>query len=240
LVIKHQFQDKMNISKVEKKIGISFKDKNILENAFIHRSYLNEAREKSLNSNERLEFLGDAVVSFMVSQHLFTSFPELPEGKLTNLRSAMVKTKTLATIAKALDLGSHLSLSRGEEDGGGRQNPSILCDCFEALVGAIFLDSGVVAVKKFLSNHLFILVPEIIKNRLYQDYKSDFQEKVQEKHKEPPTYKVLKEEGPDHDKRFLVGVFVEGKKMGEGEGKSKQEAEQKAAKTAFTNHEKIS
>ena len=229
----------MDANLIEEKLRVSFKNKALLANAFIHRSYLNEVKDKDISSNERLEFLGDSILSFIVSQHLFRSFPSLPEGKLTNLRSAIVKTQTLAKVARSLNLGQYLSLSRGEEEGGGRDNTSLLADCFEALIGAIFLDGGIIPVKKFLTDHIFILIPEIIKNRLYQDFKSDFQEKVQETHKEPPLYKVISEEGPDHAKKFLVGVFVGGKRQGEGKGKSKQEAEQEAAKSALTNHERI-
>lgn len=211
------------------KIIKKFKNKSLLKEAFTHRSYLNETREK-LNSNERLEFLGDAVLELLVSEHLFHRFPNFPEGRLTNLRSAIVRAESLARVARKLNLGEKLLMSKGEEEGGGRKNLSLLANCFEALLGALYLDQGINRVKEFLQATLFIYVPEIIKKRIYQDFKSYLQEKVQEKTKISPIYKVLKEVGPDHQKIFTVGVYVKDKKMGQGRGKSKQEAEQEAAK----------
>lgn len=207
----------------------NFKNKSLLKEAFTHRSYLNETREK-LNSNERLEFLGDAVLELLVSEHLFHRFPNFPEGRLTNLRSAIVRTESLARVARKLNLGEKLLMSKGEEEGGGRKNLSLLANCFEALLGALYLDQGINRAKEFLQATIFIYVPEIIKKRTYQDFKSYLQEKVQEKTKISPIYKVLKEGGPDHQKVFTVGVYVQGKKIGQGRGKSKQEAEQEAAK----------
>jgi len=228
----------MKSEEFKKQLNFSFKKKELLEQAFIHRSYLNEAKKKDLSSNERLEFLGDAVLEFLTSSFLFQNFPKRREGELTNLRSAIVCTKTLSQIAKKLDLGQFLKLSKGEEKEGGRKNPSILADTFEALLGAIYLDQGIDQAKGFLEKTLFPHVKKIIAKKNLKDPKSLFQEVVQERIKVSPLYKVLKEEGPDHAKKFEVGVFVEEKLYGVGLGKSKQEAEEKAAQTAIENWRK--
>ncbi|MBI2616861.1 ribonuclease III [Candidatus Gottesmanbacteria bacterium] len=217
---------------LSQKIDIEFKNINLIDQAFIHRSSLNESK-KSQQSNERLEFLGDSILSFLVSSYLYEKYPDLSEGELTNLRSSVVKTKTLADLAKNLDLGTLLYLSRGEEEGGGRNNPSLLADTFEALLGTIFLDQGISPVKKILETHLFRLLPKIIEERTYKDAKSEFQELVQEETRVSPNYKVVKEEGPDHAKEFTVGVYVETTLWGKGKGKSKQEAEMSAAHSAL-------
>lgn len=229
---------RMNLNDFEKKIKISFSKKKLLEQAFIHRSYLNEVKEKDLSSNERLEFLGDAVLEFLTSFFLFQKFPQKNEGELTNLRATVVCTKTLSKIAKKLGLGLLLKLSRGEEKEGGRNNASILADTFEALLGAIFLDQGVKTADRFLKEQLFPSVEKMLLKENLKDPKSLFQEIVQEKIKVSPEYKVLEEVGPDHAKSFKVGVFVSGKKFGVGRGKSKQEAEEQAAKTAIDKWKK--
>ncbi len=228
----------LNIEKLSKKTGISFKNEKIIHNAFIHRSYLNESKTFP-NSNERLEFLGDSILSLLVSEYLYKEYPDFSEGELTNLRSSVVKTTTLATISKSLDLGSYLYLSRGEEDGGGRNNPSILADTFEAFLGAIYLDLGIQSAKKLLESFLFPLLPKILLDKTYKDAKSEFQELVQEKTKISPLYKVLSQIGPDHAKEFTVGVFVENTLFGKGIGKSKQIAEMKAAEAALEKWLKI-
>lgn len=210
-----------------------FKNLQLLEEAFTHRSYLNENPQRNLVSNERLEFLGDAVLSFLVSKLLFQKFPRLPEGDLTNLRSAIVCTKTLCRTAKNLNLGEKLKLSRGEETSGGRNNPSLLANTFEAFLGALYLDQGIEEAENFLKTCLFPFLSEIIKSDSYKDFKSRFQEIVQEKAKISPVYKILKTIGPDHAKKFTVGVYVKEKLIGQGSGWSKQEAEQEAAKTAL-------
>lgn len=225
----------MNLNDFEKKIKLSFKKKQLLRRAFIHRSYLNEAKEKDLSSNERLEFLGDAVLEFLTSIFLFQNFPKKTEGELTNLRAAVVCAKTLSKIAQQLDLGLFLRLSRGEEKEGGRGNPSILADTFEAILGAIYLDQGIEVADKFLKEQLFPYAKKLLLKENLKDPKSLFQEIVQERIKISPEYKVLEEEGPDHAKRFKVGVFVLGKEIGVGTGKSKQEAEEKAANLAIKN-----
>lgn len=226
-----------NLSTLSEKVGIEFKNASFIEHAFVHRSYLNESRKFS-ESNERLEFLGDSILSFITSTFLYKKFPEEPEGQLTNLRSSIVKTSTLSHIASVLTLGDYLLLSKGEEEGGGRQNQSILADTFEAFLGAVYLDSGIKAAEKILVLHLFPMIDRVLKEKLYKDSKSSFQELVQEDSRVSPQYRVLKEVGPDHSKEFTIGVYVEDKLWGEGIGKSKQDAEQNAATEALEKWEK--
>lgn len=215
-----------------KELGITAKNELLIKQAFIHRSYLNESK-KNFASNERLEFLGDSILSYLVSDYLYRTFPDFPEGQLTNLRSSMVKTGTLAAIAGELHLGAHLILSRGEEEGGGRKNVSILADTFEAFLGALYIDQGFIPVKKILERFLFPKLSQIMKHKLYKDAKSSFQEAVQEEVRASPEYTVLEEKGPDHAKIFTVGVYVDKKLWGKGLGKSKQEAETAAAYRAL-------
>ncbi|MEK7571389.1 MAG: ribonuclease III [Patescibacteria group bacterium] len=210
----------------------AFNNKELLAQAFIHRSYLNESKKK-LESNERLEFLGDSILSFVVSEHLFKTYPQFDEGILTNLRSLVVNTKSLAKAARALDFGSRLMLSKGEEDSRGRENESLLANTFEAVIGAIFLDQGIDAVKVFLSDTIIPRIEEFVQKRVFKDPKSLLQEYVQSKRQNSPVYKVLHEEGPAHAKRFTIGVFIEDIQTGEGRGKSKQEAEEQAAQQAL-------
>jgi ribonuclease-3 len=225
----------MTLSDLERTIGISFTRKDLLRGAFVHRSYLNEAKG-TLASNERLEFLGDAVLSFLTSHFLYTSYPEYPEGTLTNIRSSLVKTASLSAVASELGLGELLMLSRGEEESGGRNNHSLLADAFEALLGAIFLDQGIAAAKKFLTMFLFPKTKDIISQKRYIDYKSRLQEIVQEQSRISPTYRVEKSEGPDHNKTFWVEALVGDAVVGRGKGKSKQEAEVAAAENALEKH----
>lgn len=228
----------MRLDEIEQQLNFSFKKKSLLEQAFIHRSYLNEAKGKGFSSNERLEFLGDAVLELLTSSFLYQNFPKKNEGILTNLRSAIVCTKTLSEIAKGLNLGKFLKLSKGEKKEGGSKNSSILADTFEALLGAIYLDQGLNQTKAFLEKNFFPYAKRIITNKNLKDPKSLFQETVQEKIKISPLYKVLKEEGPDHVKKFTVGVFVKEKIWGEGKGKNKQKAEEKAAEMAIEKWKK--
>lgn len=221
----------MTLDELQQTINISFHNANLLKEAFMHRSYLNEARGIR-TSNERLEFLGDAILSLLTSHFLYQTYPEFPEGTLTNIRSGLVKTTSLASVASALDLGDLLFLSHGEEASGGRKNPSLLADTFEALLGAIYLDQGLDKARAFLTTYLFPKSKEIVENKAYIDFKSLLQEIIQEESKNSPTYRVVKSEGPDHAKTFWVEVMADGKILGEGKGKSKQEAEQAAA--AFT------
>jgi ribonuclease III len=206
----------------------SFKDKKLFEQAFIHRSYLNEVKE-NLSSNERLEFLGDAVLSFVVSRDLYKKYPNFEEGILTNLRSLLVNTKSLAEAARELNFGQYLKLSRGEEDSKGRENQSLLADCFEAFVGALFLDQGIEAAAEFLSQTLIQKTEALVQKRSFKDPKSLLQEAVQAKRQNSPVYKVISEEGPPHAKIFTIGAYVNKELLGTGKGKSKQDAEEKAA-----------
>jgi len=223
------------ISKLEKKLNINFKNKNLLRMAFIHRSYLNEHPEEKLGHNERLEFLGDSVLGMVVSKHLFIKYPDQPEGDLTNFRSSLVNAKMLSKAAVGLHLGNYLYLSKGEEATGGRNRQYIMANTFEALLGAIFLDQGLDASEAFIKKIILPNLKEILEKKLYKDFKSQLQEKAQEKYGVTPTYKVIEERGPDHAKTFKTAVFIEQKKIAEGEGNSKQEAEQETAKVALEN-----
>ncbi len=210
-----------------------FNDPNLLQKAHIHRSALNEKHSAHSESNERLEFLGDAVLEIITTEFLFNKFPEEPEGKLTSYRSALVKTTTLAEVAEELGIGDKLIMSKGEEATGGRSNQSLLADAFEAVIGALYLDQGMEAVSEFLHQHLFVKFDEILQKKLYKDSKSQLQEVVQALGQSTPEYEVVKEVGPDHDKEFTVNVVVDGKIVGTGEGKSKQLAQQSAAQAAL-------
>lgn len=210
-----------------------FKDPDLLTTALTHRSALNESLSTSKESNERFEFLGDAVLELCTTNFLFTTLPEEQEGVLTSYRSALVKTTTLAEIAKNMGLGEVLYMSKGEKRTGGHQNPSLLADTFEALLGALYLDQGYDAVYTFLEKELFPQFEIIQKNQLHRDFKSSFQELVQAEGKPTPTYTVLAESGPDHLKEFTVGVFIDDLKIAEASGSSKQKAEEAAAKEAL-------
>lgn len=222
-----------NLSELEKKLKITFKDKNLLKTAFIHRSYLNEHPDEKLSNNERLEFLGDSVLGLIVSEHLYQAYPKHPEGDLTNFRSSLVNARTLSKISLDLNLGEYLFLSRGEEATGGRTRQYILANTFESLIGAIFLDQGIEKAKSFISSSILPSLPEIIEKKLYKDFKSGLQEKAQEDLSITPIYRVVLETGPDHAKTFRTAVFLGDKKIGEGEGTSKQAAEQEAARVAL-------
>ncbi len=216
-----------------KKIAqLNFKNKKLLTNALTHRSALNE-QKKLTSSYERLEFLGDAVLELVVSSHLFKKYPKKAEGELTHFRAQIVQTKTLAAAAKAIDLNKYLILSSGEKKAKGNLNPSLLADCFEAVIGAIFLDQGIGKVEKFIQTYLLKNIQAILKQAHITDYKSNLQELVQRKLKLAPTYKVIKSTGPDHKKTFTVKVYLDKKPIGHGTGKSKQIAQQKAAQSAL-------
>ncbi len=221
-----------NLSLLEKKLNIKFKNKNLLKQAFVHRSYLNEHPDFPLGQNERLEFLGDAVLELVTTKFLYNNFNN-PEGELTSFRSSLVNTKNLAKTAKQLKINRYLYLSKGESKSNGRAREVILANTFEALVGAIYLDQGLVQVEKFIHQHLLPYLEVVLKNKLYKDPKSKFQEIVQEKLKITPTYKIIQESGPDHAKKFKVGVFLKEKMIALGIGKNKQEAELKAAEKAL-------
>ncbi len=222
-----------NSKEVEKAIGVVFNNKNLLRRAFTHRSFLNEKPEEKLSSNERLEFLGDAILEFWVSKIIFNQFPKLPEGLLTNFRSQVVYTQSLADIAQKLGLGQFLLFSVGEEKEGGRENQSLLADTFEALVGAIFQDQGLEKTEQFLEKNVLPRIGAVAKKKTLKDHKSRLQELVQEQFRVTPEYRLLEAEGPDHNRIFLVGIFVAGKKITQGQGLSKQKAQQQAAQKAL-------
>ncbi|MCD5396201.1 MAG: ribonuclease III [Candidatus Pacebacteria bacterium] len=221
---------------LEENLGIEFKNKELLVQAFCHRSYLNEHPDFLLPHNERLEFLGDAVIELVVTEYLFLKFPEKEEGILTAWRASLVNSKTLSKIAQDLDFGKYLLLSKGEEKEAEKKSKSyleILANTFEAFVGALYLDKGYKACRNFLYKHLIKELPSIIENKAFIDAKSRFQEVAQEKLKITPTYRILKEWGPDHNKHFIAGVYLDDKLIAKGEGSSKQEAEEEAAKKAL-------
>jgi len=229
-----------NLFDLEKKIKINFKNKDLFLNVFIHRSYLNEHKNFYLPSNERLEFLGDSVLSLITSVYLFKNFPYLKEGDYTEIKSAIVRTESLALSAKNLGLNQYLMLSKGEEKNDGRNNKNILADSFEALIGAIFLNSNFEKTYRFVCQFLFQdKLDQIVKNKQYLPSKSQLQELIQAKYKRIPQYKVLEETGPEHKRIFKVGVFFDGKKLGVGIASSKKEAEEAAAKSAFENFKNL-
>lgn len=229
----------MSLKIFEKKINIKFKNQKLLAQAMVHRSYLNEISDPTIHSNERLEFLGDTILSFIISEWLFEEFPNYPEGTLTNLRSNLVRTSTLAQIARQLHVGNYLQLSKGEKESGGAKNSSILADTFEAIVGAIWLDQGVKTTKKFIKEKFNPLIKKFSEKSELKDAKSLLQEKLQAESKQTPFYKTLREVGPDHDKTFTTGVYAGKKLLAEGVGKSKQEAEEKAAQVALEKIPKV-
>jgi ribonuclease-3 len=216
----------------EDRIGYAFSDKSLLQIVLTHRSFLNESRQEGLEHNERLEFLGDAVLELVVTEYLYRNFSN-PEGELTNWRSSIVKGEVLAKVAKEVDLGQFLRMSKGEEKSGGQTRSLLLANAFEALIGGIYLDSGYDAASKFINNHLIALLPEIIEKKLYIDAKSRFQELCQERRSVTPEYKVMGQEGPDHERQFKVGVYAGPDLIAQGEGSSKQRAEQAAAAQAL-------
>lgn len=215
------------------KLGLSFTNLDLLVEALTHRSYLNEHREYTGAHNERLEFLGDAVLELAATTFLFTKFPGVAEGELTAYRAALVNTVSLAESAQELGINEFLLLSKGESKDTGRARDVILADAFEAIIGALYLDQGFSAAEAFIAKHLFGKIDGIIAKRSYQDAKSRFQEVAQEKRGATPSYETLSEEGPDHAKKFTVGVFINAKEIARGEGQSKQEAEQAAAEAAL-------
>ena len=216
------------------RIGVSFKNLDLLVEALTHRSYLNEHREYAGTHNERLEFLGDAVLELAATDFLFRKFPAKPEGELTAYRAALVNTVSLAETARALGVSDYLLLSKGEAKDTGRARDVIMADALEAVIGAIYLDQGYAAAEQFIAAQLYGKMDDVIEKRSYQDAKSRFQELVQEKQGITPVYETLSEAGPDHDKRFTVGVYVSNEEFARGEGNSKQEAEQDAARAALT------
>ena len=219
-----------NLATFEKKIGVSFQNRDLLKQAFVHRSYLNEHRELTIGHNERLEFLGDAVLELTVTNFLYKKYPQKPEGDLTSYRAALVNAVTLSSLAADLGMNDYLLLSKGEAKDKGRARQIILANVFEAVVGAIYLDAGYEGANDFIEKTVLAEDEKIVTAGLAQDSKSFFQRKAQEVHSVTPNYKILSETGPDHNKKFIVGLFVGDEKVSEGEGLSKQGAEQDAAK----------
>ncbi len=219
---------------LEERLGISFKNKKLLIQAFCHRSYLNENPEFNLGQNERMEFLGDAVLELAVTSYLYFNFPDKSEGELTSWRASLVNTKEIGDTAETLGFESFLLLSKGESREKGRARICIMANTFEALIGAIYLDRGYKVAAKFIEENLITKLPKIVKLGLYRDPKSELQERTQEDIGITPTYGVIEESGPDHQRHFKVGVFVNDFLMGEGKGWSKKEAEEEAAKEALS------
>ncbi len=214
-------------------LGLSFRNLGLLAEALTHRSYLNEHREYAGSHNERLEFLGDAVLELAVTDFLFKKFPAKPEGELTAYRAALVNTVSLAESSQALGVNDFLLLSKGESKDTGRARDVILADAFEAIIGAVYLVQGFAAAEAFVARNLYTKIDGVIEKRSYQDAKSRFQELAQEKRGTTPNYETLSEVGPDHDKRFTVGVFIGRDEIARGVGQSKQEAEQAAAQAGL-------
>lgn len=221
-----------NLTNLLTMLSLTPNDPKLLGNAFIHRSYLNESSDYSEN-NERLEYLGDAVLELVVSDYLYHTYPEYQEGMLTNLRASLVRTESLAQIALTLNFPQLIKMSRGEAATGGATNPSILADAFEAFLGALYLDQGESAVKNLLTTYLFPKTQEIIAQGLYKDSKSFLQEVAQARYKATPQYLLISEDGPDHDKEFVMAVMIGTTRYAEGKGKSKQAAQEDAAKNTL-------
>ena len=216
-----------------KNIEVSFNNEALLEQALTHRSYLNENKNATLEHNERMEFLGDAVLELVITDFLFKKYPDEPEGVLTAYRSSLVNTVSISETARALGVNNFLKLSKGEAQDTGRARETILANAFEAIVGAIYLDQGYASAETFIIKNLTPKLEKVVEKRLWQDAKSRFQELAQEKEGVTPHYDVLGEEGPDHDRVFTVGVFLGENEIAKGEGKSKQEAEQAAAEAGI-------
>lgn len=221
------------LTELQEVIGFFFEDDSLLREALVHRSYLNENPSFPSRDNQRLEFLGDALLDFVAGDYLYRGYPKMREGELTSLRAAMVKEETLARFAQSLDLGRYLYLGRGEEESGGRERPSLLADGFEALVGALYLDGGLKCAQRFILRFLESETERILAQGELRDYKSLFQEEAQRRFQATPLYRTIDERGPDHNKVFTVEVLIEEKVYGRGEGKSKQAAEEEAARQAL-------
>ncbi len=221
-----------DIKTLQDLLKVDFKDTTLLLSAVTHRSYLNEHRDATWDHNERLEFLGDAVLELVVTDFLFAKYPEKPEGELTAVRAALVNTNSLCSASEVLGINKFLLMSKGESKDEGRARQYILANVFEACIGAIYLDQGYDAARNFIAERLFANTDKIVEKKLWQDAKSRFQELAQERASITPTYETLSQDGPDHDRVFTVGVFLRHEKVAEGKGRSKQEAEQQAAQMA--------
>ena len=223
----------IDFSRFEKKMNIIFNDKKLLEQAFIHRSYINENGGSKVSHNERLEFLGDAVLELIVTDYLYNKYPEEDEGSLTAYRSSLVNALIIGEVALELGMNEFLLLSKGEAKDIGKARGYILANTYEAYVGAVYLDRGYDIAKDFIARTLFDKIDDIVAKKLWRDHKSLIQEKSQEYLNVTPSYKVLSETGPDHDKYFTIGIFFGDELIAEGKGRSKQEAEQAAARHAL-------
>lgn len=222
---------------MEKRLGVEFKDKNLLKEALVHRSYINEHPSFAVNHNERLEFLGDAVLELIVTEYLFRNYPN-PEGEMTNWRAALVNAKMLAEIGGSFDLYAYLYLSRGEsKDNNIKAKNYIIANAVEAVIGAIYIDQGFEAARVFITNNILARLNYVLEHKLYMDAKSHFQEITQEKMGITPSYKVVEESGPDHNKKFVIGVYLGEELIARGEGTSKQEAQMAAAENALIQWE---
>ncbi|MFC5532394.1 ribonuclease III [Cohnella yongneupensis] len=221
-----------SFDQLQERTKISFRNVSLLKQAFTHTSYVNEQKGARLPDNERLEFLGDAVLQLTVSEYLYRLYPDRPEGELTKLRASIVCEPSLVRFAEALDFGQVVMLGKGEEQTGGRTRPSLLADAFEAFVGALYLDQGLVVVRKFLERHLFSQLPEDGESQR-KDFKTELQEKVQQLAMGPLDYRIMEERGPAHDREFVAVVVIGKQRLGKGAGRSKKEAEQQAASQAL-------
>lgn len=218
---------------LEKRIGVKFTNRDLLKTALTHRSYINENREQNIENNERLEFLGDAVLELIISDHIYKKYPEKHEGELTSIRSALVRTESIAEESKKMGIGQYLLLSKGEEESGGKDKEYIIADLYEAVLGAIYLDKDYETAKEYVTRTILKKVDKVVEEELFIDPKTKIQELSQAKYKVTPTYTILKEEGPDHDKHFTIGLFLENKEIAQGVGTSKQKAEEDAARKAI-------
>lgn len=223
----------MDIISLQKSLDYVFKKPAFLTEALTHRSYLNEHPKEVTSHNERLEFLGDAVLELSITEELFGRFPQYEEGTLTSLRAALVNYLMLASIARALDVERHLRLSRGEAKDTGRAREVILANAMEAIIGAIYMDGGYASAKAFVLRTVAPRLEEVFQKSLYKDPKSSLQEKIQAERKLTPTYRVLEEQGPDHDRVFVVGVYFGDELVAKGSGQSKQDGEVEAARNAL-------
>ncbi len=217
----------------EKRFDLDFKDKTLLQQAFIHRSYINENKNLDLEHNERLEFLGDAVLELVVTKFLFKKYPETKEGVLTAYRSSLVRTESISTAARGMGMNELLRLSKGESKDEGKARDYILANTFEAFIGAVYLDQGYDEARRIIADALFDNIDEVIKTGSWKDHKSYVQEMSQEHYSETPHYEVISATGPDHDKQFVIAIYFGDKKIAEGEGNSKQKAQQDAAHRAL-------
>ncbi|MFC1622927.1 ribonuclease III [Patescibacteria group bacterium] len=220
------------MEKFAKKIGVDFGNKDLLLEALTHRSYLNEHREEKVDHNERLEFLGDAVLELVVTVYLFDNYKN-PEGELTSWRSTLVNGEMLAKVGEELEIGDYLRMSKGEAKDTGRARRYLIANAVEAVIGAVYLDKGYDSAKDFIEKNIVVKLQEVLDKKLHMDPKSFFQEKAQEEEKVTPIYKLIKEWGPDHDKHFKIGVYLGSELIAEGEGVSKQDAQREAARSGL-------